>query len=265
MKALTTLVSAAALAVSISAASLPAHASVFAQFSPVSGSSDYKWVKSGGAGTGGHFFSITAANQTTAHAVAATFSFVDPTYAALALLPAAFTIDATAATGNGAIFNSSAGTWTQTGLNGAFSLIYTGATHTYGSFTVVPGENLLSGSFTNAWIQGSGGSGSMNVTIGNGGSASFTSAVANLSGLVAGSQEFAMNLLAVTPHFGATAVLDAQHHIIGYKAMNSFRASGGGNFAAEGVPEPATWALMILGFGGAGAMLRRRRTAAAVA
>jgi hypothetical protein len=30
-----------------------------------------------------------------------------------------------------------------------------------------------------------------------------------------------------------------------------------------GVPEPATWALMIAGFGGAGAMLRRRRTAVA--
>jgi hypothetical protein len=29
------------------------------------------------------------------------------------------------------------------------------------------------------------------------------------------------------------------------------------------VPEPATWALLIAGFGGAGAMLRRRRTAAA--
>lgn len=30
-----------------------------------------------------------------------------------------------------------------------------------------------------------------------------------------------------------------------------------------GVPEPAAWALMIVGFGGAGAMLRRRRTLAA--
>lgn len=31
------------------------------------------------------------------------------------------------------------------------------------------------------------------------------------------------------------------------------------------VPEPTTWALMIAGFGGAGAMLRRRRTSAALA
>jgi hypothetical protein len=34
---------------------------------------------------------------------------------------------------------------------------------------------------------------------------------------------------------------------------------GGGN----GVPEPASWALMIMGFGGVGAMIRRRRTAIA--
>lgn len=33
--------------------------------------------------------------------------------------------------------------------------------------------------------------------------------------------------------------------------------------AGDAVPEPATWGLMILGFGGAGAMLRRRRMVAA--
>jgi hypothetical protein len=35
--------------------------------------------------------------------------------------------------------------------------------------------------------------------------------------------------------------------------------SGTLNIAVVGVPEPGTWALMILGFGGAGAMLRARR------
>jgi hypothetical protein len=37
------------------------------------------------------------------------------------------------------------------------------------------------------------------------------------------------------------------------------------NFATAGVPEPTSWALMILGFGGVGATLRRRRTAPATA
>jgi hypothetical protein len=36
-----------------------------------------------------------------------------------------------------------------------------------------------------------------------------------------------------------------------------------GNLSVAGVPEPGTWALMILGFGGAGAMLRRQRVALA--
>ena len=38
-----------------------------------------------------------------------------------------------------------------------------------------------------------------------------------------------------------------------------------GTASAGGVPEPASWALMIAGFGLAGAQLRRRRTAAVAA
>jgi len=48
------------------------------------------------------------------------------------------------------------------------------------------------------------------------------------------------------------------NHIILSSTGNSFEVD---NFAAnvQGVPEPATWALMITGFGAAGAVLRRRR------
>lgn len=38
-----------------------------------------------------------------------------------------------------------------------------------------------------------------------------------------------------------------------------------GGVITGGVPEPASWALMILGFGGVGAVIRRRRSATAVA
>ena len=42
-------------------------------------------------------------------------------------------------------------------------------------------------------------------------------------------------------------------------SLNIDNGSGGGNE----IPEPSTWALMIMGFGGAGYMIRRRRRGAA--
>ncbi|MCW6532024.1 MULTISPECIES: PEPxxWA-CTERM sorting domain-containing protein [Sphingomonas] len=45
-----------------------------------------------------------------------------------------------------------------------------------------------------------------------------------------------------------------------YYAISEFQAFAGGG----GVPEPATWAMMILGLGAIGAALRRRRPAATV-
>jgi hypothetical protein len=45
-------------------------------------------------------------------------------------------------------------------------------------------------------------------------------------------------------------------------ANGDIAGGGGGGGGNGGIPEPATWSLMILGFGAAGAMLRRRRLAA---
>jgi hypothetical protein len=61
--------------------------------------------------------------------------------------------------------------------------------------------------------------------------------------------------------FGVTG--DGEQHLV-------LTGAGGGNAAYSGVitfmpvavPEPGTWALMILGFGGLGALLRRNRASA---
>src|SRR4051812_23389398 len=81
MKALTSFASAAVLAATLAVAAAPAHASVFAQFTPLTNDSDYKWIKNN---TGGEFISTGNSSDTTATAVSTSFSFIDPTYAALA-------------------------------------------------------------------------------------------------------------------------------------------------------------------------------------
>jgi hypothetical protein len=52
----------------------------------------------------------------------------------------------------------------------------------------------------------------------------------------------------------------AQFHDVGTsQGLLTFQAASGVTFSSAAVPEPATWALMIMGFGSVGALLRRRR------
>jgi hypothetical protein len=251
------LATAAVLALATAAS---AHAAVIAQFKPVTNDVDYSWVQDG-TGTGGTFSSVGTNGPAPGctNCAAVSFSFLDPAAAALAFLPATLQFTGDVAPGTPAEVNG-AGVWTQTGLDGSFNFTYydstkaLGSTQSIGGFTLVNGvTNLLSGVFSGGWIQGSGGSGSTNETTMNGGSATFTSAILGPGHFSPGSEEFALNLLGVSPAFFAS------HG----QSLRSFTANGGGNFSAVGVPEPAAWGLMILGFAGAGAMLRRRRALAA--
>jgi hypothetical protein len=49
-----------------------------------------------------------------------------------------------------------------------------------------------------------------------------------------------------------------------YGGTLNLTPAGGGGGEGGGVPEPASWAMMILGFGGVGALMRRRKGLAAV-
>ena len=66
----------------------------------------------------------------------------------------------------------------------------------------------------------------------------------------------------VTSDHSAT-IAGLQFHLVGDEpagfAVDNIRFGVGGQVVTPPVPEPATWAMMLLGFGGLGALLRRRR------
>ena len=78
------------------------------------------------------------------------------------------------------------------------------------------------------------------------------------AGVENGDQSFGRR---VSYDFGANRV----NKIEFISSGNSFEFDNLAGTIQAGVPEPATWGLMIMGFGGIGAMIRRRRTVATFA
>ncbi len=199
------------------------------------------------------FFSTATGTANVVGAAPIKFTYFDaglPAFDGMAaLLTISGTVTDTAATTDGT-------TYTQAGLNGSFNIVFNGTTGVYDGKALVKGStSLFSGTFTNAWIQGQGGVGGLAVTLANTGSATFnTHSIFDLTDLQPGTEEFTIKLANITPTLGIQAP---------GAALTTFRAKSGGDFQASFVPEPATWGLMIMGFGGAGAMLRRRRHALA--
>jgi hypothetical protein len=236
---------AAALSLGVLASAASA-ATVFATTTTLARGNNFSFTNSGTGGT-------LSGSGTTAFS----FENLSTQLDNLQFLPASFSLSGVVTNDAATFQGSPTNLWTQTGVTGSFSYTYTGGDTTIDGISLTTGELLLKGTFTDAWIQGNGGTGSTNLSLGNGGVLTYTSGVAGVTPPAGSTAEFAYTLLNVTPNFGATSG----------DALNSFTAKGDGefDFTGGGVPEPATWALMIMGFGGAGVLLRRRRQAATFA
>jgi len=227
------------------AASAPAHAVTlvpFATYTMQGTKTTIDWTKSGKHG--GSIFS-TAPGGSKPGSPTVTFNFLDTGHY-LDNLKAKFTL-AGSDTGVNATGNVDQGGIGTTLNPGSFSFIYEGATTTFHGKTYTHNvTNLLSGAFTLAHISGQGTSGSLHDST-DIGTVTYTSDILDFSKSLA--QDFSVSLNAAAPPFGFTA----------NQSLNGFKAASTGIFSASSVPEPTTWAMMIMGFGLLGVAARRRR------
>lgn len=127
------------------------------------------------------------------------------------------------------------------------------------SFTTTTGKVLFAGTFEDAELilqTGSkGANGSVGVSTLEGKIVSITT---NQTGEKLGallSDGFNLSLANISPAVGVLEITSNTH------SLSSFSATATGSFSTA-VPEPASWSLMLMGVGGMGAALRRRRKAA---
>lgn len=198
-------------------------------------------------GNNTQYFSYNAGTNTLTGAGVVTFDFLQQAIPGFDPLQANFS------------FNASTGqagsSTTQGGLGGTFSFTSASA-FTFNGVNYAANTNLLSGTFTGADLI------VPNSTIGaflSTNSATYTSSLLDFSASTGNVFSFSFSGLEY-PNGDLTSEIP------------TFTATGNGSFDSTGftvvnspIPEPATWAVMILGFGMMGAALRRRHAMGALA
>lgn len=238
----------------VTAFGAPANAVIttFATFSPVQGAANMHWQKTGTAS--GDLFTIASPDSTTTGSTATIFNFLQAGLAQLGGLSASFTFEGSS-TNSPAFLNN--GFLVQPVVSGSFSFIYNGvAPLVLNGMVFNTGANLLSGVFSNAAIFAQEGatSGSISASSPNDGTISYDSDFLDFTGIEI--FDFGIGLTAITPFIARADALSS---------LDSFKATASGNFSSDPapmvgmIPEPATWALMIAGFGLVGAAARRRK------
>ena len=249
-----------ALATAALVISVPAQAAIitFATMTPLTADNLYfKNAAADGKSASASMFSIATPTATTAGSALVGFSFINlnsQLTGAVSNVQALFTF-------NGNVVNTPAtpffGFLIQPGISGSFSLVTTSAI-TVGSTTYASGSNLLSAAFTGGSFFGpsDANSGSVGGRNANGGTLNYSSAFLNFA--PGAGLDTSFNLSAITPK---TSVATGGNY-----ALQSFRSDASGSFSADPspsitatVPEPATWVMMLAGFGMIGFSLRSRR------
>lgn len=142
---------------------------------------------------------------------------------------------------------------------GAFSILSNNAINV-GGMVYAAGSNLLSGSFIGGFLDGTvdGTSGVIRGSTDGGVTITYTSDFLDFSNVDI--FDFSLPMTAVTLPFGPAG-----------GNIREFTASMGGQFSSEpaptmgAVPEPTTWAMLVIGFGLVGVSARRRKLATVTA
>jgi hypothetical protein len=199
-----------------------------------------EWQETGP--TNGSIFSTTAGGATPSTTKFVTFNFLN-TSKFLSGLKAQLTL------GGSETGVAATGPDDQSGIGGSFTFTYEGPTTSFMGRTYTHDvTNLLTGVFSLAHITGAGTSGSFHDST-DIGSVVYTSDIIDFSKSIG--RDFSYSLASISPALGFTPG----------QSLDTFNAGATGIFSAAFVPEPAVWTMMLIGFGGLGAMMRSRRRA----